>query len=205
MIVSHRRGRRQGRLVLFLALLFMPLAACTESPPTNLYMISGLETEAANRSSATSSPVIGVGPITVPSYLDRPQIVRRASANKLVVGEFDRWAEPLKELVSRVLAENLAVILESDTVFTLPRRRLSEVDIQVELEVSRFDAAPDGVVHLTGRWAIYSAGGKNLTAAKKSVIREQAGSDDYEEVTIAMSRALERLSQEIAVELRPLL
>ena len=61
------------------------------------------------------------------------------------------------------------------------------------------------MVHLTGRWAIYSAGGKNLTAAKKSVIREQAGSDDYEEVTIAMSRALERLSQEIAVELRPLL
>lgn len=194
----------RARVLLGLVLCAV-LAACTTTPPTNLYMISGLSGSTASPSSAAKGPIIGVGPVSVPAYLDRPQIVTRASPNRLVVGEFDRWAEPFENLLARVLSENLSVLLNSDAVFTLPRRRLSEVDIKIELEIFRFDADPDGMVHLTGRWAVYTKGGKKLAAAKKSIIREPvARASDYESVTIAMSRALERLSKEIAEVLRPL-
>ena len=196
---------RQAR-AFFAVLLCGFLAACMQTQPTTLYMMSGLSEPAQGAQPARKGPVIGVGPVSVPAYLDRPQIVTRASPNKLVVGEFDRWAEPFEELLARVLSENLSVLLNSDGVFTLPRRRLSEVDIQVELEVFRFDADPDGKVHLVGRWAVYTEGGRKLAAAKKSTIREPVTRpSDYESVTVAMSRALERLSAEVAEVLRPLL
>lgn len=207
---GHSRATRSRRgpkacaiLGLFLAL---GLTACTETQPTNLYMISGLSGNGVPALSTAKGPIIGVGPVSVPAYLDRPQIVTRASPNKLMVGEFDRWAEPIESLLSRVLSENLSVLLNSDTVFTLPRRRLSEVDIQVELEVFRFDAGSDGTVHLIGRWAVYTKGGKKLAAAKKTTILEPARQSlDYESVAVAMSQALERLSQEIAEVLKPLI
>ena len=63
---------------------------------------------------AAQGPVIGVGPITVPKYLDRPQIVTRSGRNQLALGEFDRWAEPLQDNVLRVLAENLAFLIPTD-------------------------------------------------------------------------------------------
>ena len=189
-----------------LGLLFITLlTSCVATPPTNLYMISGLSNDVQSATRAKSKVMVGVGPVSLPAYLNRPQIVTRTSPNKLAVAEFDRWAEPLEKLIQRVLSENLSVLLNSDTVFTLPRRRLSEVDIQVEVEVFRFDTAPDGVVELTARWSVYTRGGKKLAAAKKSTIRERAAVQaDYETIVITMSRVMERLSQEIAAALRPL-
>ncbi len=178
------------------------LAACGPKEPTNLYMLSALAQPVSNEKPATR-PIFGVGPVTAPAYLDRPQIVTRSSPNKLAVGEFDRWAEPFEALLARVLSENLSVLLNSDAVFTLPRRRLSEVDVQVELEIFRFDADPDGTVHLAGRWAVYTNGGKSLEAARKSSIRERIQGSGYEAVAIAMSRALETLSREIVQVLQP--
>lgn len=179
------------------------LAGCAQTQPTNLYMLSALAAP-SSQATGTKQPIIGIGPVTAPAYLDRPQIVSRASPNKLEVGEFDRWAEPFETLLARVLSENLSILLNSDAVFTLPRRRLSEVDIQVELEIFRFDADPDGTVHLTGRWAVYTKGGKTLAAASKSTIRETVQGAGYEAVAVAMSRALEELSHEIAAVLKPL-
>jgi uncharacterized lipoprotein YmbA len=54
---------------------------------------------------------VGVGPVTVPAAVDRPQIVLRVDANRVALQEQSRWAEPLKESIPRVVASNLAVLL----------------------------------------------------------------------------------------------
>ena len=88
--------------------LLLGLEACT-STPSRFYVLSSLSaSETIAATAATQGPVIGVGPITLPKYLDRPQIVTRAGSNQLALAEFDRWAEPLQDNVARVLAENLA-------------------------------------------------------------------------------------------------
>ena len=85
------------------------LGACA-STPSRFYILNTLTaSETIPATAAARGPVIGVGPITFPKYLDRPQIVTRASRHQLTLGEFDRWAEPLQDNVSRVLAENLAL------------------------------------------------------------------------------------------------
>jgi ABC-type transport auxiliary lipoprotein component len=47
----------------------------------------------------------------LPPYLDRPQLVTRAGSNRMVLADFDSWAEPLQGLFARVLAKNLTLLL----------------------------------------------------------------------------------------------
>jgi uncharacterized lipoprotein YmbA len=82
-----------------------------------------------------------VGPITLPKYLDRPQIVTRSGRNPLTLAEFDRWAKPLQDNVSRVLAENLARHIPTDHILLHPWPRSAPVDYQVAVEHLRWGGA----------------------------------------------------------------
>jgi uncharacterized lipoprotein YmbA len=80
-----------------------------------------------------------VGPITFPKYLDRPQIVTRASRKHLTLGEFDRWAGLLQGNVSRVLAEKLALLIPTDHILLQAWPRATNPDYQVRGEVLHFE------------------------------------------------------------------
>jgi len=60
--------------------------------------------------SGSAEPRPGVGPVTLPPYLDRSQIVMSDRANELNLAEFDQWAESLQTNFTRVLGENLVAV-----------------------------------------------------------------------------------------------
>ena len=74
-----------------LSVVLLVLSSCAKTPPTRFYVLPALTgTETAALSSVVKPDLtIGVGPVTLPPYLDRPQIVTRASRAKLELGEFD--------------------------------------------------------------------------------------------------------------------
>ena len=75
--------------------MLIGLGACT-STQSRFYTLNSLSASGiVPAAAAAQGPVIGVGAVTFPKDLDRPQIVTRASRNQLTLGEFDRWAEPL--------------------------------------------------------------------------------------------------------------
>jgi uncharacterized lipoprotein YmbA len=63
---------------------------------------------------------IGVGPVEIPKILDRPQIVIRSGPNKVNVHEYHRWAASLDIIFSRVLTENLSLLLDTDQAALYP-------------------------------------------------------------------------------------
>ena len=97
---------------------------------------------------------LGIGPIELPPYVDRPQIVTRSGDNRLHLAEYDRWGEPLKEGVARVLAENLSTIVGTDHVVLFPWKASEIPDYQITVNVTRFDATATGTAVLTARWSI---------------------------------------------------
>src|SRR5882762_7561588 len=110
------------------------LSGCFGStPPTQFYLLpSPTSVDTAPPSSASQRDLtIGVGPVTLPPYLDRPQIVTRASRAKLVLADFDHWAAPLQDTVTRVLAENLSLLIPTDRVVLYPWPRTKDPDYQV--------------------------------------------------------------------------
>lgn len=186
----------QIRALGLLVIVAFVAAACAQSQPSNFYTLSSLE-RAAN--AGTDGPAIGVGPVTLPKYLDRPQIVTRSSPNKVELAEFEKWAESLDNIFSRAVADNLGVLLETDQVVVLPRRRNLPLDYQVEINVTQFDTTTDGKTRLSARWILFGKDDKQPLVSREAVIAALTETpEDFESVVASMSRAVENLSREIA-------
>jgi uncharacterized protein len=89
-----------------------------EYPPDALLLIPPLTSgDTASPASAGQREVtLAVGPVTVPPYLDRPQIVTRTSRAKLTLADFEQWAGPLADTTARVLSEDLALLIPTERV-----------------------------------------------------------------------------------------
>jgi hypothetical protein len=189
-------GAMQMRRHLAAAVLLV-VAGCSQSPPTEFYTLSSMQLPPGGLS--TPKTVVGVGPVTLPDYLDRPQIVTRASGNRVMLADFDSWIEPINSMFTRVLVQNLSVLLASDNVMSLPQRRATPLDYQVEVDVTRFDADATGRAVLDSRWRVYGEGGERLIEEGRSTIVESAVEpSDYEAVVASMSKALAQMSRAIA-------
>jgi uncharacterized lipoprotein YmbA len=176
---------------------FLGLGACA-STPSRFYILNTLPaSETVPAAAAEQGPVIGVGTITFPKYLDRPQIVTRASRHQLNLAEFDRWAEPLQENVSRVLAENLALLIPTDQILLQPWPRSATLDYQVQVEVLHFDGWLGGESALVARWSLLDQAEKELVS-RKIHLHTPTGGRDYEAMVLAMNQLLETLSRDIA-------
>ena len=185
----------------------MVLNACTgTTKPSNFYVLSALpESETAAKTVGNENALaIGIGPITLPIYLDRSQIVTRIDRNELKMDEFNRWAEPLKENFFRVLAENLSVLLNTVDVSIYPRRILRPVDYQVPIDVTRFDVTADGQALLIAYWAILGQDGRKILLKKKSILRADTASMNYKDMVATQNQVLSELSRAIAAEIKKL-
>ena len=174
------------------------LAGCAQTPPTNFYTLStATEPTVAKRSA--QGLVIGLGPITLPQYLDRPDIVTREGANQMRLADLSKWAEPLEPLLTRIMAEDLYALLDANDVIPVPQRGDVPLDRIVEVDIGRFDADESGRVVLDARWRVYRGDNETLIVSGRSQITEQgAPVPDYDAIVAAMSRAAGRASEEIA-------
>lgn len=175
----------------------MGLAGC-RSEPTNFYLLTPVQgPDDGSDTQSASGPWIGVGPVEVPPYLDRPQIVLQAGAGEVIMGEFDRWAEPLHDGVSRVLGENLAVLVPTNRITTFPWRRAAAIDYQVVVHLIALDSDADGNVSLAARWAVMGPGDIELLR-RQTKLTQPADTRNYADIVLAMSRAVASLAGEIA-------
>jgi uncharacterized lipoprotein YmbA len=180
--------------IIVTALLF--IIGCSTTPPPTFYQ---LEEPAATRLGGLDRGLaIGVGPLNVAAYLDRPQIVTRATAHKLELSEFNVWAEPLEESILRVIGVNLSNMLETTRIFRVPRRdKTIPLAFRVALDIARFDGELGGDVQLVARWTLYRGQGEDALLTRVSIINEPSGGEEYDSLITAQNRTLQKLSKEI--------
>jgi uncharacterized lipoprotein YmbA len=178
------------------------LTLCTgcigRSDPARFYVLTEVprSTVAAPSAEPGRGAAVGVGPVGLPGYLDRIQIVTRRGA-QLEVAEFDRWGEPLSEGVSRAIAVHLAALLQTDRIAVFPWPAARTIEHQVVVDVTRFDGVVGGDVLLEARWRIFGQDRKELVL-RYSAVREATGESGYLALVAAMSRSVGALSREIA-------
>ena len=185
--------------------LFVLSGCLGSTPPTQFYLVPSLTggDTAPPASAGQRDLTLGVGPVTVPPYLDRPQIVTRTSRAKLALADFDQWAGPLADTIARVLSEDLSLLIPTERVVLHPWLRTIEPDYQVTVEVLQFDRGPGNQVVLVARWSLLDRDGKELVM-RTARLSQAASGADYEATVTAMGRALEVLAQDIATTLRSL-
>jgi uncharacterized lipoprotein YmbA len=147
-------------------------------------------------------PTIGVGPVVLPAYLDRLQIVRRSGENQLVLSSTGVWGEPLDRNVQGVISANLVRLIGDVEVVPYPSFSATGIDRQISIAILRFDADEHDTVSLDARWTIQRPADKASTDVRESHIVQQAADGSTASMVAAMSRAVGALSQEIAGKLR---
>ena len=171
------------------------LFGCASTPPTQFYV---LNSTAAPRDADPDGPVIEIGPVTLPPYLDRPQIVTTVSANQLHLADFHKWAEPLERNVAHVIAENLSAELASERVVFYPARKSLRVDYQVVVKIIRFDSGEDGATVLEALWHVNDGTGARIAPRQRSRFEGSAAELTYGAIAAEMSRILGDLCLEIS-------
>jgi uncharacterized lipoprotein YmbA len=175
------------------------LAACASAPHEQHYTLSA--TAAAAPVASMPGIAIAVGAARLNDVVDRPQLVTRASENRVQILEQQRWAEPLKAGIPRVVAANLGRLLGTARASAYPHAEASDVAYRVGLDVQRLESRPGDGVTVDVAWSVRA---RNAAAARsgRSVVTEAAQGGDYEALVAAHSRALERVSREIAEAIR---
>ena len=200
--------RHDQHAVLFTLTLFMLiLTGCASAYPSRFYQLNAGQISAPVASDVLPCHglVVAIGPVRLPDYLDRPQIVTRSGKNELKLSEFDRWAGSLESDVSRVLVEDISSLLPPDCASVVRWTSYSESQVsasyRVEVSVERFEGTPGDSVLLKAQWEVHAHDG-SLVMRKESRISEQMNSSSYDALVAAMSGALERLSRDIAAGIR---
>jgi uncharacterized lipoprotein YmbA len=168
--------------------------------PSRFYVLSARSTAAADGSALA----LGVGPVRLAGYLAVSEIQVRASATELERSLVDRWAEPLEEGITRVLAQNLSAELGTREVVLFPWYAEQSPSHQVQLSVRRFELEPDGSGALEVRYEVTALGAGGSHRIRDVEIRKPAASGDVASSVAALSEALAELARQIAADLRDL-
>jgi uncharacterized lipoprotein YmbA len=191
------------------------LTSCAISDPTQYFTLAQAPAPTAERTATASTAEgavpqatnvsVGVGPIIIPAYLDRRQIVIRTGTDQVELSAFHRWAEPLEDGMARILAEEIAARVPTERVVTFPWRGVAAraIQYQVVVTVVRFDGQQGGDVTLDTRWRILDPRGEERVFRRFTVIDTVKG-QGHEPIVAAMTRALVSLGREIALEIRAL-
>ena len=198
------RGRPRRFAPLLLAVGVLALAGCMSvADPTRYYVLSTTSTREPAPPVADSSVAVGVGPVLIPGYLDRVQIVTRDANDQVTVAMYDRWAEPLESGIAQVLADNLGAHVGSERIAVFPWRGgvARVLDYQVAIVVLRFDGWPGRQAIMDARWRLLGKDGQEL-ALRRSTLNEPITGEGYQPLVRGMNQLLSTLAREIASEIR---
>lgn len=171
------------------------LTACATTPTAKFYALNAQATEPAG---VVSDLALAVGPVDLPRYLDRPQIVTRSGDSRLVLEEFHRWGGSLDEEIIRVLTERIGSRLQTRRVYSYPSRLAADLDYRVALELRTFDGVLGGELRLSVAWSLIADRNGEVVTTRQSDYRAVAADTGYEAYVAAMSELLAELGDDLA-------
>jgi len=193
-----------NRLSKWLIALFVStlLSACLSTPPTQFYVLEALSEPPPFATATEKKRQIGIGPVSIPTLLERKQIVTRLPDNSIKIAEFHQWASPLKDNVAQVLSHNLATLQTGDLIRTYPWSAYGAVDYRIIIDIIRFDTRPEQTVDFEANWAIMDEKNHTLLSNGRSKIEHSLNDPSYPATVKALNKVLSEFSQELSQALR---
>jgi uncharacterized protein len=182
----------------FIAIAFVSvIAAGCVSAPSRFYTLNS--TAQADGSPAADYAVV-VGPVSIPAEVDRPQFTVQVAPNRVAVDEFNRWAAPLGDNIARAVAGDLAVLLGTPRVAEVSLANFNPA-YRVTIDIQQFESVSGKSATIEAVWVVHkSVGGASQSG--RTVASEPVSGDDFDALAAAHSRALAKVSADIAAAIR---
>jgi uncharacterized lipoprotein YmbA len=177
--------------------LVAAVAAGCSTAPARFYSLASTAT--ADGTPATPAAIM-VGPVTIPASVDQPEFVVQVAPNRVEVNEFNRWVAPLNDAIARAVAADLVVLLGTPKVATAQLANFTP-DYRITIEVQRFESIQGDAALVEAVWTVRkTAGGE--TRSGRTVARESVQGQDFDALAAAHSRAIAKMSADIAAAIR---
>ena len=177
-------------LIILLAFIFNGCLSISNSPVPRFYTLRLVDNIGENKKfDIASKIIIGIGPIEIPEYQNRPQIVTRNNGGMLTFAQFDRWGESLDAGLARLILENLTVMLPQAEFQIFPCNFAIPLDYQIIVSVVQLESQLDKEIVLRTQWTIIDAKTKNMLITKRSDIRQPINAHNYAGLAQTLSRA----------------
>ena len=188
-----------------IACLIFSLSGCisvSNSPTSRFYALRTLDKSQISQTlDFPSDRIIGVGPVKIPEFLNRPQIVTEDKNNMFTFAEFDRWGESLDSAINRLLNENLTFILPTASIEIYPWNLFIPVRYKVYIDVVQLKSRLDQDLYFVAQWSVIDLKAKKMALTKRSEFRQPIKPHNYSGLAEALSSVCASLSNEIAQEL----
>ena len=161
-------------------------------------------TQTAAAQSSSGGFTLGLGPVKLPPYLDRPEVVTRSAPNRLDLSKTDRWGESLQNNFTSVLTRDLSAQLGTQQIVAFPWYSTTHLDLQVQVEVYRFETDAQGNAQLSAKWTVRDSTGKDILYTAESNLTQASKPGDSAAGAAALSRTVGDMSREIANMLQQL-
>jgi uncharacterized lipoprotein YmbA len=192
------------RSALLLTGVTAALAGCSvlePKPDTSRYfLLRSVVSEAGQ--APLDDLVLGLGPVAVPDYLDRAEMLDLVGPYELRYSPDNRWVEPLGEQLRRTLAHNLRSLLRPDAVVDYPWSLTDGVSLEVDVTFDAIRLDESGAWRGRVEWVLRAA--TTATALERSALEFELGRDAVppEDVARGLSEELGRLAEDIAAGVR---
>jgi uncharacterized lipoprotein YmbA len=182
-------------------LLGVMLSGCARSPASRHYVFAPQEgwRQVAVRDSASSDYTIRFAVVKLPAYLDRPQIVTRASDNEIHINQFDRWGMPLGQTVTDVLGGTITKQLTNAYMDVIAATSSRTPGYLVQADIVRLDGPLGGPLELIAQWQVTRGGEEPVVLAQRLSRYERESADRSMEAYVEAIRSLvAQMGEEIA-------
>lgn len=170
----------------------LALAAC--STPEKYYRLSA----DGPAPTSTGGFALGVGPVVLPDYIDRAELVFQSEDNRFEIPYEQRWAGSSRETTTRVLGTNLARRLGTGNLYLHPWDPGTVLRYQVRVAVRQFHAVSSGDAILQCTWRIKDRQSGKTFVQQAGNFTEPVRGDGYTAIVAAESRLLSQLADAIA-------
>jgi uncharacterized protein len=170
------------------------LSACAASRPDHFYILSVQPqgTQGARTTPAAQATLR----VTLPSLVDRPEMILNTSTEGVIVLEHERWAAPLADLVTQTLARDLERRRVDLLVADPSVIRSSAVSIKITVDVVQMTVHRGGRASIETHWRILDARtGKDVAGG--DVFGAALGQNGFADVAQALSECLALLADKL--------
>lgn len=185
------------RAICYCALLTL-LCGCTNQVLTRFYTLS-TDFEQGSTTTLPEGVSLGIGPVTLPSMLDRSGIVSQENGGpQIIVAGLDLWAGDLDVLISRTVAELMSQYLNISEVWLLPWDTALRPEYQLRVFVDKFSGELGGPVTLKMKWVLLAEQGTRPVGTHVFEKTQPAMADGYVGYVQTLSQLLADFAAEAA-------
>ncbi len=180
-------------------LLLLSLTACGSSPKTYFYTLNAKDTsKEIIQDKKNNGLSIGVWQVTLPSLLDRAEMITRNGQYGIEVADFHKWADGLADNITRLISSELNHHLKTNRVVVSPWLSYIKHDYQIRVQINRLDGELGGEMIMNGVWSLFDTNGHKELLRESFLFKTTAKGKSYNDMAAAFSNLTTQLSEKMA-------